>query len=128
MTNDKIHTAARHFCIAALWADCEEGTSPRITKEARDWAFEFIKKFAMAYPEYVNKALVCEGYGRHPDAGSPEAAFGHDLYLTARGHGVGFSDREELGKVGEQLHQILTTGWRSWQVEPDFYRGWLYFI
>ena len=69
-------------------------------------------------------ARADEGYGAHPDAGSPEAAFGHDLYLSTAGHGAGFFDRRELGyDLGDKLQDAAR---RFGEPQPAFYRGWLY--
>ena len=72
--------------------------------------------------------LAAEGYGSHPDAGSSAAAFGHDLYLTARGHGAGFWDREELkdDDLGERISEPLRRDFRRWYIEPQFEKGWVY--
>jgi len=126
MTPDQIETAARHFIIAAIWADCPEGTHPRATRKAQEWAHRFISEFAAKHAELCAAAMECDDYGTHPDAGSPAAAFGHDLYLTAAGHGVGFDDRRELGEIGAKLADVLRTDWRRWHIETQFYRGWLY--
>lgn len=117
---------AQHFCIAAVWAGCKEGTRPRITRKSLDTARKFATSFLATYPQLCTAAMEAEGYGSHPDTGSPEAAFGHDLYLTAAGHGTGFWDRDELGDTGRKLGQIFRNGWRRWYIEIDFYRGWLY--
>lgn len=122
-----IDTTVKHFLIAAIWADCPEGTSPRATKQAEKHAKEFVERFVSTYPYKVSKALSMPGYGSHPDAGSPEAAFGHDLYLTCAGHGAGFQDREELKEWGDMLHRVIRESWRTWHIEAQFYRGWLYF-
>ena len=108
---------ARHFCIAAIWADAPEGTHPRETRAALKWARDFAERFITAHPELCAAAMACEGYGAHPDAGSPDAAFGHDLYLTCAGHGVGFWSRD-LGAVGD----TLSTAARAW-VSLSAYAG-----
>ena len=68
---------------------------------------------------------AADGYGSHPDAGSAEAAFGHDLWLTTRGHGIGFWDRDELEAdgLGDRLTEACE---RFGEPQPQFYRGWLY--
>lgn len=126
MTDEQINTIARHFIIAAIWADCPEGTHPRATKGANALARSFVKRFVAAYPIAVRAALAAPNYGAHPDAGSPEAAFGHDLYLTCVGHGTGFWDRPELGSTGQALSNSIHANRRTWYVETEFYRGWLY--
>lgn len=123
-----LDTIAQHMCIAAVWADCEEGTHPRITAAALKTARAYAEAFVSEFPGLTLAAMRADGYGAHPDAGSPAAAFGHDLYLTARGHGVGFWSRDELdaGELGEKLARPLRDDFRKWWIEPEFYRGWLY--
>jgi hypothetical protein len=111
-------TIAHHFCIAAVWADCEEGTSPRITAKSLENAERYARAFIAENYALSVCALEAPGYG-------PER-FGHDLWLTARGHGAGFWDRSELGDTGRALADVLRD-WQTWEVEADFYRGWLEF-
>lgn len=118
-----VATIVEHFLIAAVWADSEEGTNPRVSRAATKAATEYVTAFTLAHADLTRRALACEGYGSHHDAGSPEAAFGHDLWLTARGHGTGFWDRAELGEVGDELADVLRTGWH---VEFEQWRGWVY--
>lgn len=122
----ELETVARHFCIAAAWADSEEGTSPRVHGGTLETARQFAAAFIGAHPGLFAAAMQADGYGSHPDAGSPAAAFGHDLYLTAAGHGVGFSDRDELGETGERLADVIRAEWRRWHVEAYQSRGWVY--
>ena len=123
-----LDTIARHMCVAACWADCEDGTQPRITREALRTARQYAEAFASEFPGLTLAAMRAPGYGAHPDAGSPAAAFGHDLYLTAAGHGVGFWSRDELADddLGEKLARPLRDNWRRWHLESYFSRGWLY--
>jgi len=127
-----VDTIVKHFLIAAIWADAPEGTNPRVTKEARDWATSFVQNFIGSYTYTVREVLGMPGYGNHPDIGSPEAAFGHDLYLTCAGHGVGFQDRKELDQghdrlhLGEYLYNEIRQSHQEWHIEPQFYRGWMY--
>lgn len=134
-TYKQIETVTRHFIIAALWADCEEGTSPRAPRatqeKAREFCAAFIAKNEALFIEAMDRKS--EGYGSHPDAGSPEAAFGHDLWLTIQGHGVGFWDRTELENLdpednGVTLGDKLTAACEPYhyKLTPEFYRGWLY--
>lgn len=126
MTEQQIDTIVKHFIIAAIWADCPEGTRPRETKAAIQGARNFVTRFVTRHVGLTQAALACDGYGSHPDAGSPEASFGHDLYLTSAGHGAGFNDRTELGIWGEKLSDVIRAEWREWHCEVTFYRGWLY--
>ena len=126
-TPGQIQEVARHFVIACIWADCPEGTNPRAPMRAQRTAFDQCKTFIDRNLDLFNAAMSCAsaGYGSHPDAGSAEAQFGHDLYLSARGHGTGFFDRKELS---ESLRDALQNAAnKSGMSEPYFYRGWLYF-
>lgn len=142
-TDKQISTIARHFLIAAIWADSPEGTSPRATKAAHIAACALAREFISECPSLFAAAMEAgaEGYGSHPDAGSPEAAFGHDLWLTLQGHGVGFWDRDELREpppVGpweqfETLGEALTDVCHNSRFRDPyssgrlyFYRGWTY--
>ncbi|AAQ63385.1 hypothetical protein Nazgul09 [Burkholderia phage BcepNazgul] len=126
MTPEQIQTAARHFIIAALWADAPEGSRPRATAESRETARRFVYAFAERYPQTVAAMLATNGYGAHPDCGfDPAAALGQDIYLTCAGHGAGFADR---GEHGERLLAFVRRDWRMWHVDCEFYRGWLYLI
>jgi hypothetical protein len=125
-TPGQIQEVARHFLIAAIWADAPEGTRPRAPAATEARAFNICKAFIDANNELFNHAMECaaEGYGSHPDAGSAEASFGHDLWLTTQGHGTGFWDREELP---DDLGAALTKACEEFRgVYPEFYRGWLY--
>lgn len=120
-----IDTIAKHYVIAALWADCEEGTRPRATKQAQLQANFIAGKFAALVLPHWEALQECKEYGTHPDAGSIEAALGHDLWLTSCGHGVGFWSRDELT---EDLQTALTAIVDKHFKEPsfEFYRGWFY--
>lgn len=133
-TKTELETMARHYCIAAVWADAPEGTNPRITSSSRDAARRVCARFL----ELIGPGMLAElreaharGYGTHPDCGDVEplfAAMGHDLWLTSRGHGVGFWDRDELkpSDLGERLSAFC--GWRKPIPEPEVecWRGWAY--
>lgn len=122
-----VDTIARYFCIAAQWADAPEGTRPRISRDALRVARAYAVAFVSAFPGLTLAAMRAPGYGSHPDAGSAAAAFGHDLYLTAAGHGVGFWDRDELNAddLGDKLTAPLRDDFRRWWIEPEFYGGWM---
>lgn len=155
-TPRQIETIAKHYLIAAQWADCPEGTSPRVTRAAELDALRECTEFVAACGPLFAQAMARhdDGYGMHHDAGSAEAAFGHDFYLSRVGHGVGFSDRDALdigpddvpmardrnGKeynpadrgdtLGDALHAIAygTRGAisRFYCEGANFYRGWMY--
>lgn len=130
ITLDQCAIVAQHYLIAAVWADCEEGTSPRIPVKTMQRAFAEVVSFIAECPTAFKAAMARadDGYGWHPDCGGggtravPEAAFGHDLWLTLGGHGTGFWDRKELGKT---LGETLTTHCEK-HGQPMYsqYRGW----
>lgn len=125
---------AKHFVIAAIWADAEEGTNPRPSKamqnDALEYAREFLEKLTPELLEAFEQAEE-NGYSSHPDCGGyVEGAIGHDLWLTMRGHGVGFWDRDELKFTlnnGESFSDTLTEICHT-MGEPYLYqsRGWAY--
>lgn len=123
----QIQEVARHYIIAALWADADEGTHPQVPAKTRADALTICKAFIERHPDLFAAAMqrAADGYGAHPDAGGPEGAFGHDLWLTTRGHGCGFWDRDELD--ADDLGRKLTDAGKAFG-EPayEFYRGWFY--
>lgn len=147
LSDDEARIIARHFMIAACWADCDEGTHPRPTnaalKTAEQCAREFVE--AIGLPLFRATLDAYESAGLHPDCyGEPCAAFGHDLYLTLSGHGCGFWDRDALNVAedredlpegfGKTLGDTLTDAchaspWRDphGSGRLEFWRGWVYF-
>lgn len=119
---------ARAFCEAMVWADAEEGTRPRVPKETHIAAQQYVHAFLSAFPQPSQLALSSEDYGWWQGKHDTAAAFGHDLYLTARGHGAGFADRTELGDVARQLDDALWSNgaWTRWEVSSYQSRGWMY--
>lgn len=131
--DDQVDIVTQHYIIAALWADCEEGTHPRCPKAEEQAARKVCEAFMRqceAAGGLFSRAMerFDFGYGTHPDAGSAEAAFGHDFWLTRQGHGVGFWDRDAL-KVGEpELGDLLTAeAHKVGECYHEQYRGWFYF-
>ncbi|WP_233874195.1 hypothetical protein [Paraburkholderia adhaesiva] len=127
MTGQDIETAAWHFVIAAIWADATEGVLVRSTRETSAIARTFVEEFVKAYPVECAAILAAQEYGAHPDAGSPAAAFGHDLYLTCTGHGTGFWDRRELGETGKRISERIRLESRRWNIETYCDRRQLHF-
>lgn len=123
---DQLDIVAKHYLIAAIWADAPEGTSPRVTKASREAAeqhcFNFIGDNLALFEEAM--ARYDGGYGIHPDAGSAEAAFGHDLWLTKCGHGAGFWDRKELRE--KDLGDRLAKACRGKEPNYWFAHGWFH--
>lgn len=107
-TDQQIAVMAKHYCVAAVWADCPEGTNPRVTREALRYAEQTCRRFVELIGPLFDEALQCKGYGSHPDCG--------------------FWDRDALGPLGDQLSEFC--GWRKpiGEPEPYFCRGWLYFM
>lgn len=135
-TEKQIEVMARHYLIAALWADADEGTHPRVTRQARAYALNACRAFVAAIGPLFDEAIEreSEGYGAHPDCGNDEpacAAMGHDLWFTSRSHGTGFWDRDALARddLGARLSWFC--GWRAKNGGPaepyaHQYRGWFY--
>lgn len=119
-TVKQIETITKHYLIAMLWTmpsgdDCENpgddialcDLPPETIEEAKQDVIAFVE----ACGPLFDQAMECyaDGYGQHPDAGSAEAAFGHDFALTRNGHGVGFWDRDNEGlprALGEALTKV----------------------
>lgn len=128
-TQDQIRVMADHYIIAAIWADCPEGTHPRATRQAQDHALQVCTAFAIAAGPALEEAATRDGYGAHPDCGNTHPAYaaaGHDLWLTSQGHGVGFWDRDplEAGGLGDRLSAVAKQFSGTY---AEFYCGWLYF-
>lgn len=109
-TPEQLAVMAEHYLIAAIWAECPEGTHPRATRQARDKALQVCEAFAAAAGPLLEEAATRDGYGAHPDCGNTHPAYaaaGHDLWLTSKGHGVGFWDRDPLeagSHLGKRVH------------------------
>lgn len=127
----RLDVMSQHYLICALWADSEEGSRPRVTKQAREKAIADCRIFCeMAGPELLREVQrrKVDGYGAHPDCGEdhPEfAAMGHDLWLTRNGHGAGFWDRKalEADELGDKLSEIARS---MGSANYEFYRSWFY--
>ncbi len=129
---------ARHYLIAAIWADAPEGTRPRAPKatvaRAERLAWQFLEIVGPERLALVEQAYAEGDYGRHPDCGHDRpwlAAMGHDLWLTSHGHGAGFWGRKALQAIEVHpwltLAEVLTAYAHQFRgIEPEFYRGWLY--
>ena len=105
-TPAQIQTITKHYLISLLWTmpgddDCENPgddiTIEELPHETIEEAKQDVIAFVDACGPLFDQAMECfeDGYGQHPDAGSAEAAFGHDFALTRNGHGTGFWDREQ---------------------------------
>lgn len=119
-TKAQIDTITKHYLLAMLWTmpgddDCENPgdsiTLLHLPRETIKAARQDVTRFVESCGKLFDAAMACynNGYGQHPDAGSAEAAYGHDFALTRNGHGVGFWDREQEGLprvLGEALTLI----------------------
>jgi len=140
---EQLEQIAAGFLDCAAWADCEEGTSPRITRKAKENAARHFAVFVAHCEPLVAQAL---------ETVSP-TQFGHDLYLTIAGLGLGLAHREELrispcctsvqgidrdGKtyacrtdtLGNYLSDIAHCKSHIGKFEKCYieqYRGWIYF-
>ena len=118
---------AKHYIIAALWADAPEGTRPRAPRETEEKALRLARDFVRAIGPKCQAYLKNNTeYFKHLDCGGrAEAAIGQDLWLTSQGHGVGFWDRDALR---EDVRAFLTAlaKRKDFTRYPEFYRGWLY--
>jgi len=99
------------FAVAAVWADREEGTSPRATRQLKGVGMSLAVWLAQLQPAAVAAAIKRQGLQQ----------FGHDLYMTVAGHGVGFWDRKELedGDIGDTLTDTV----HHWHLEIEQWRG-----
>ena len=120
VTSAQIDTITKHYLIALLWTmpcndDCEnpgddiaiEDLPPETIEQAKQDVTDFVNACGALF----DQAMECydDGYGRHSDAGSVEAAFGHDFALTRNHHGVGFWDRDSTGLpkfLGDALTRV----------------------
>lgn len=135
ITEKQIDTVTEHYIIAAVWADCKEGTHPKVPNEqkakARKVCADFIELCEKRGGLFTKAMERFEhGYGTHPDAGSAEAMFGHDFWLTRQGHGVGFWDRKVLEvtledgtELGDALSAVAREVGESYHYQD---RGWFY--
>lgn len=128
ITKSQIETVAKHYLVAALWADSAEGTNPKLCQATKDKAFKLCAAWLAENAALFHETMVRaeNGYGMHPDCEfMPEGALGHDLWLTSQGHGVGFWGRGELRE--NELGDRLSKASKSLQgVYLEQYRGWVY--
>ncbi len=84
------------FIGAGLWLEEGEGGTEALSLHLVENALEFCEK-AIVKTNEDDQIEYC--------ATSNSEQFGHDLFLTCNGHGVGFWDRD-LGALGERLTNI----------------------
>lgn len=131
------------YLECAAWADAPEGSSARFTRAAIRDAQDDCREFIQACGPRIDQAAELRDWGY----------LGHDFWLSRKGHGTGFWDRDELQDVepcarvygvdrdgrcyvdgdddlAHALHRIAYGGRRISRFESaDLYasRGWLYF-
>ena len=117
---EQVNTITKHYLISLLWTmpDNDECENPgdgielsELPLETIEQARHDVKLFVVSCGPLFDMAMACydDGYGQHQDAGSAEAAFGHDFALTRNGHGAGFWDRDNEGLprvLGEALTSV----------------------
>lgn len=142
---DVLAEVVQGYLEAAAWADAPEGSLARFPKRSKALAADTCGKFILACGPLFQQAVEDEGY--------PLEQFGHDFWLSRRGHGTGFWDRKDLevpvagtpplatdrngkhyaldSELGQALHNVAygTNAAISKFAYPDLeaYRGWLYF-
>lgn len=132
-TPEQIGTMTKHYLIALLWTAPDNGVceNPGDEIDVNDlslniWfdAQQDCVQFVESCGDLFTQAMQCydDGYGRHPDAGSAAAAFGHDFALTRNGHGCGFWDRESEGlpkELGDKLTALCQYQEKQLYVSED---------
>lgn len=109
------------FIECARILETESFNTLRISREARKNAREFVTAFLQENAGLSFIAITREEYGWHNGRRDATDAFGHDLFLTAAGHGAGFWDRDALEANG--IGDKLTAALRAAYVETENYRG-----
>lgn len=95
-----------------VWADCREGTNPRVTIATRLAVAARVRSFIES-----NQADSEQALGKVP----PDK-FGFMLFLSMAGHGSGFFDEDALP---ETLRDSLQNACHAYQIETDQYAGWI---
>lgn len=109
--SESLQAIGAGFAVAAIWADSEEGSSPRVTSQLVNVGMALAAHLAQLQPAAVGEAIERQGLQQ----------FGHDLFLTVAGHGAGFWDRQEL--QADDVGDTLTDTVRGWYLETEQYRG-----
>lgn len=138
----KINQVIHGYLTALQWADCEEGTNPKITNQARKAARAECELFTQHCSILAGRAIELIGAHR----------FGFLFRLNSGGHGVGFYDEKALecpspdtsimgidrdgktykpgtGSLGDHLSDIAHGGShisRHCFKECAQYQGWIY--
>jgi len=131
-----IRAIAAGIIQCALFADRPEGSNPRVTRQAKQAAESMASEFVgIIGDDLLNQAADAYrgeyGGSYHDTALWSIGPIGHDVWFTAHGHGVGFWDRKELkfdcdGDTINLADRLTEACAKLRQVEPTFYRGWMY--
>lgn len=106
--DDRIDAITRGWITAALWSTGATALDGEELENLDDYEFsENAKKAARVicatfYDTHTTDVNAYAGTYRPGDGSDPYECAGHDLWLTANGHGCGFWDRG-LGNLGKRL-------------------------
>ena len=93
--------------IAMLWAETDDTDNPEPLDSnycLEDLDLHLVEQMEIKYQNFIETALTIFP----PDFVVDWEQVGHDFWLTCRGHGAGFWDREELKylNIGNQLAEV----------------------
>ena len=126
-TDSDFQAVAEAMMTAAVWADSEEGTNPDATARSVKSMKKLAQAFYAKHKALCDAVLAVEDYGWYNGSRNVLGQFGHDLYLTAVGHGVGFWDRDALPKeVRDPISKVLRDDFREWYIETWQRGRWFY--
>lgn len=120
---DRIQSMTSGYLEAMQWAETDDAGDSldcyQLAGETRDKAQVVCTAFYDKH--YIDLGAFADLHenGTRSQHDAWECA-GHDLWLTTRGHGVGFWDRK-MGRVGDRL--AADCGWRGTFKERDAYVG-----
>lgn len=104
VTDKEVDILINSYVGSSIWTDVESDTDKHYTifelaEESRNKTLQDVRRFISQNPQLTAEALNNENY--------TVESFGHDLWMTRTGQGVGFWDREELSEnnLGEKLTQ-----------------------
>ena len=110
ITKEQFDQFVRGYIVAALWSTTGDSgehldanyTPMDITATGRMVMEELCREFVDANEDDLLLYYEARKYVRHLGQGTAWDWAGHDLWLTAAGHGAGFWDRG-LGDLGDRL-------------------------
>lgn len=87
---------------ALFWSETDDDGTPLDDAELAPSTVAYLSERVNAFASALDRAPITSELTR---AHLTEAQIGHDLWLTARGHGTGFWDRG-LGALGDALTRL----------------------